>query len=135
MIPTLSYKDAPAAIAWLCKAFGFEKQLVVPNENGAIAHAELVLGRCMIMISSSNNGSEFNKHVISPAEAGNKVTQSTYVVLDDEDMKFHYERAKDNGAVIAVDLKTEDYGGQGYSCFDIEGHLWSFGSYDPWLTL
>ncbi len=38
---------------------------------------------------------------------------------------------KDNGARIAIDLKMEDYGGQGYSCYDIEGHLWNFGSYDP----
>jgi uncharacterized glyoxalase superfamily protein PhnB len=29
-------------------------------------------------------------------------------------------------------LKTEDYGGRGYSCRDSEGHLWNFGTYDPW---
>ena len=40
IIPTMRYKDAAAAIEWLCKAFGFEKHLVVPGENGAIAHAQ-----------------------------------------------------------------------------------------------
>ena len=25
-----------------------------------------------------------------------------------------------------------DYGGWLYQCLDPEGHLWSFGSYDPW---
>ncbi len=29
-------------------------------------------------------------------------------------------------------LKEEDYGGKNYSCWDPEGHLWSFGSYNPW---
>ncbi len=28
-------------------------------------------------------------------------------------------------------LEDKDYGGRGYSCRDLEGHVWSFGSYDP----
>ena len=24
------------------------------------------------------------------------------------------------------------YGGLGHTCRDIEGHIWTFGSYDPW---
>jgi uncharacterized glyoxalase superfamily protein PhnB len=39
VIPTLRYNDAAAAIAWLCEAFGFEKHLVVPGEDGTIVHA------------------------------------------------------------------------------------------------
>ena len=39
VIPCLRYRDAPAAIEWLCSTFGFEKQLVVPNDDGTIAHA------------------------------------------------------------------------------------------------
>ena len=31
-----------------------------------------------------------------------------------------------------MEIKDEDYGGRGFSCFDPEGHLWNFGSYDPW---
>ena len=27
VVPTLRYRDVPAAIAWLCTAFGFEKQM------------------------------------------------------------------------------------------------------------
>ena len=36
VIPTLRYRDAAAAIEWLCTAFGFEKHLVVPGEKGTI---------------------------------------------------------------------------------------------------
>ena len=32
----MRYQDAPAAIEWLCSAFGFQKHLVVPGENGTI---------------------------------------------------------------------------------------------------
>ena len=38
VIPCLRYRDAPKAIEWLCTVFDFERQLVVPNEDGTIAH-------------------------------------------------------------------------------------------------
>lgn len=34
VIPALRYRNAPAAIDWLCQVFGFERQLIVPNEDG-----------------------------------------------------------------------------------------------------
>jgi uncharacterized glyoxalase superfamily protein PhnB len=43
-----------------------------------------------------------------------------------------YVRAKATGAKIVIEIKDEDYGGRGFSCYDLEGHLWSFGTYDPW---
>ena len=36
VIPAMRYRDAPAAIDWLCRAFGFERHLVVPDEAGGI---------------------------------------------------------------------------------------------------
>jgi len=50
VIPCLRYRDAPAAIEWLCRAFGFEKHLVVPNQDGTIAHAQLSFGAGMVML-------------------------------------------------------------------------------------
>ncbi|MGH9859018.1 MAG: VOC family protein, partial [Candidatus Acidiferrales bacterium] len=52
VIPCLRYQDAPAAIEWLCRVFGFEKHLVVPNPDGTIAHAQLSFGNGMIMLGS-----------------------------------------------------------------------------------
>ena len=49
VIPAMRYRDANAAIEWLCKAFGFEKHFVVPGENGTVAHAQLTFGNGMIM--------------------------------------------------------------------------------------
>ena len=34
VIPCLRYRDAQSAIEWLCRAFGFEKHLVVPAKTG-----------------------------------------------------------------------------------------------------
>ena len=52
VIPALRYRDATAAIDFLCLAFGFEKHLVVPGDNGKIAHAQLTFGNGMIILGS-----------------------------------------------------------------------------------
>ena len=130
MIPSFRYKDAPKAIVWLCRAFGFEKQLVVPGEGETIAHAQLVFGHGMIMLgSASTHGGGYDDLVSTPAEAGTN-TQSAYVVVEDADT--HYASAKAAGAEMVLDIQDQDYGGRGYTCKDLEGYLWSFGDYDPW---
>lgn len=129
VIPGLRYQDAPKAIEWLCDAFGFEKNLVVPGEGGRIAHAQLTYGNGMIMLGSADAG-EYGRHLKQPSEIGGAVTQSVYIIVPDTDS--HYSRAKAAGAVIVIDIKDEDYGGRGYTCRDLEGHIWSFGSYNPW---
>jgi uncharacterized glyoxalase superfamily protein PhnB len=53
VIPCLRYRDAPAAIEWLCSTFGFNKQAVYPNSDGTIAHAQLTFGNGMIMLGSA----------------------------------------------------------------------------------
>lgn len=131
IIPGFTYKNAPAAIEWLCEAFGFEKHLIVPGEKtGIIAHAQLTLGSVMIMLGSSGSGSEYSKLIKHPSDIGGFETQSPYILTDDPDAM--YNRAKQHGAKIAIEIKTEEYGGRGFSCYDLEGHLWNFGSYDPW---
>jgi uncharacterized glyoxalase superfamily protein PhnB len=131
VIPCLRYRDAPAAIEWLCRAFGFEKHLVVPNQDGTIAHAQLSFGNGMIMLGSVVE-SEFGRLMKQPDEIGGAETQTAYVIVSDADAV--YARAKAAGATIVVEIKDEDYGGRGFTCRDPEGHLWSFGTYDPWAT-
>ncbi len=67
IIPTMRYKDAPAAIEILCNAFGFEKHLVVPGENDTIAHAQLTIGDAMIMLGSERDN-EYGKLVKTPKD-------------------------------------------------------------------
>jgi uncharacterized glyoxalase superfamily protein PhnB len=129
IIPTLRYHDAPAAIDWLCKAFGFEKHLVVPDEAGGIAHAQLTLGQGMIMLGSARDD-DFGRLQKPPRDVGGVGTQSAYVIVEDCDE--HYARAVAAGAKVLLDIEDKDYGGRGYSCRDPEGHVWSFGSFDPW---
>ncbi len=131
VIPTLRYGDASAAIEWLCEAFGFEKHLVVPGESETIAHAQLVFGNGMIMLGSALDR-EFDKLQKPPSTTGSVPSQSPYIIVEDADK--HYERAVAAGAEIVMDIKDEDHGGRGYSCRDPEGHIWNFGTYDPWAA-
>ncbi len=55
VIPGLRYADAATAIESLCRAFGFERHLVVPSEDGTIAHAQLTFGNGMIMLGSARD--------------------------------------------------------------------------------
>ncbi len=48
----MRYADAAKAIDWLCDAFGFERHLIVPGENGAITHAQLTFGNGTLMLGS-----------------------------------------------------------------------------------
>jgi uncharacterized glyoxalase superfamily protein PhnB len=130
VIPCLRYRNAPAAIDWLCQVFGFERQLVVPGPENTIAHAQLSLGNGMIMLGSAQNGGEWGKLVKQPDEIGGFETQSPYLVVPDADAV--YARVKAAGGQIVLDIKDEGYGGRGFTCRDLEGRLWNVGTYDPW---
>ena len=130
VIPGLRYRDAPAAIEWLCNVLGFEKQLVVPGDTDkTILHAQLRLGGGMIMLGSVSDN-DFGRLMQQPDETGGRETQCSYVVVDDPDVI--YEKAKASGAEIVMPIKDEEYGGRGFTCRDPEGHIWAVGNYNPW---
>lgn len=135
VIPCLWYRNAPAAIDFLCDAFGFERHAVYADDKAPsiIHHAQLVRDGQMIMLSTYADDTEFKRRsgIRHPDEAGGN-TQSAYLVLDDVD--GHAAHAREAGARIVMEPADQDYGGRSYSALDCEGYLWSFGSYDPWAT-
>ena len=128
VIPSFRYDDAPGMIDFLCDAFGFERNLVVPDGDGGVAHAQLTLGGGMIMLGSARED-DFGALVVT-AKAAGVITSSPYVVVPDVDA--HCARARAAGAEIVMAPADQDYGGRLYAARDPEGQLWNFGSYDPW---
>jgi uncharacterized glyoxalase superfamily protein PhnB len=119
IFPVLSYQNAPAAIEWLGRAFSFEKQVAYPGPDGTIVHAELRRDAGVIGISS-----------VAPATEANpwtSVRQGVYVTVADVDA--HCKRAQAAGARIGIPPYDTHYGSREYSAWDIEGHLWGFGTY------
>lgn len=129
VIPTLRYADAPAALRWLCESFGFREHLVVEGADGTIQHAQIVLGKGMVMLGSARND-EFGKLQAPNSDKTATVSQSPYVIVDDVDQ--HHARAVAAGATITMPPEEQGHGGKLYSCRDPEGNLWNFGSYNPW---
>lgn len=76
IIPSLRYRNAPAAIEWLCRVFGVQKNLVVPDESGGIAHAQLSCGDGMMMLGSVRDD-EWRRFIRQPDEISGAATQST----------------------------------------------------------
>jgi uncharacterized glyoxalase superfamily protein PhnB len=129
LIPAIIYEDAPAAIDFLVNAFGFERIMVVPGPNNTIVHSELLVPgtSAMVMVGSSATSWLGLK---SPRALGG-LSSGVYIVVDKVDA--HCERARSAGAKIMREPTDQEYGGRDYSCLDPEGHLWSFGTYQPAL--
>jgi uncharacterized glyoxalase superfamily protein PhnB len=133
IVPSLRYRDCLVAIDWLIRAFGLEKQAVfVAPDNKTVQHAQLTFGNGMIMLGSVDNGGQASKFMVQPDEIGLRETKSTYLVVNDADAV--YATAKAAGAEMVLDIRDMDYGGRGFTCRDLEGHIWSIGTYDPWET-
>ena len=129
VVPGLRYDDPEAAVAFLCSAFGFADRGVFRDPHGAIVHAQITFGNGMVMLGPNSNP-ELRERMAVPAEVGGRSTQAIFVVVEDADK--HLVQAVAGGAVILKDIRDQDYGGRGYTCADPEGHVWEFGTYDPW---
>jgi uncharacterized glyoxalase superfamily protein PhnB len=126
IFPELVYEDAPAALEWLERVFGFVKGEVIEGPDGTIAHAEMHLGAGTIMPKSPMAEAEYR--TMSP-RALRGISQCLYVTVDDPDA--HYEHANAAGAEIVMEPFDTEYGARNYTTWDLEGHLWSFGTYSP----
>jgi uncharacterized glyoxalase superfamily protein PhnB len=97
--PVLSYRDARAAIAFLTPAFGFEERAVYARDD--------------------------DPTIVEHAELrwplGGGIMFGSAGAL--------YERATAAGAEVVRGLVDEDYGSRGFTVRDLEGNLWSFGTY------
>src|SRR3712207_5707094 len=89
--PILGYRDPRAAIDFLRDAFGFERQLVVDNEDGSVMHAELRLGDAVVMLATASEGSEGRPGIAAGAH-------HLYVAVEDTDA--HHRQAAAAGADV-----------------------------------
>jgi uncharacterized glyoxalase superfamily protein PhnB len=131
VIPAYRYRDAKAAIDWLCTVLGFERKAVYDGPDGTVGHAELTLNGGMIMLGSVKDD-EHAKRFKTPAELGGMETCSSYIVVPDADAV--HARAVAAGAEIIRPLQDTPYGSREFAVHDPEGHSWSVGTYDPWAA-
>jgi uncharacterized glyoxalase superfamily protein PhnB len=119
IFPMLAYQDAPAAIDFLCNAFGFVEQWRMEGEGGTIGHAELDLeGEVVMLASAWRDGG-----MATPNELGGVHCQLRCIV---EDVDAHWRQAREAGAIIIGEPTDQEYGERVYRAMDPEGHRWIF---------
>ncbi|HEY7901276.1 MAG TPA: VOC family protein [Caulobacteraceae bacterium] len=125
--PQIFYRDPRAAIAWLERAFGFETTLLVTDDAGAVAHAEmgLGLGRFNIGAELASNDILGPARMKSPASLDGQGTQFVRVALE-SGLDAHCATAEAAGARITQRPETQFYGSRVYRALDSEGHVWTF---------
>ncbi|MYA00963.1 MAG: glyoxalase [Chloroflexi bacterium] len=119
IFPYLTYADAPAAIDWLCRVFGFELANSYTSADGRIAHASLCHDGLYVMLSS-----EFGQ-LDNHAPPGDQVATSR-IHMHVGDIEEHYQHAMVEGARIVQGLQDRFWGMRSYHALDLEGYRWSF---------
>lgn len=129
IIPMLSYEEGVIAMDWLCRVFGFSEKTRMVGSNGRLEHGELTLGDGMVMLATPSPDYQSPKHHRQVCTATAKFYEVPYVIngvlVYVDDVKSHFQRSKDNGALILSELED---GGPGlrYRAEDLEGHRWMF---------
>ena len=119
IVPMLAYDDAPAAIDFLCRAFGFEKKYAMTMDDGTIGHAEVSMGDAVVMLATV-----WRSAGMAPPSELEGVHAQVQVYVDDVDA--HFARAKEAGATIVAEPSDQFYGARMYRANDPEGHRWIF---------
>ena len=118
----MSYRDAPRALESLA-ALGFEVVARQDGVDGSVVHAEVRLGSVVLMIASDDAGYEV------PALKGRSTGGGLYVRIEDVDALFG--RAVAAGWQPVFGPESTEWGTRRARVLDLEGHEWSFGSYEP----
>ena len=126
VIPFLRYRNPTAAVDWLVETFGFARHDIT-EVDGEVVHAELRWGNATIQLGGG--GPHDALGMSSPLDLTG-TSQGVYVCVgDDAAVDEHHARATAGGAKILYDLHDTSYGSRDYGVTDLEGHVWSFGSY------
>lgn len=123
--PCFRYRDAPAMIDWLSRAFGFAVRAKY-MDGDKVGHAEMTFGSAIIMLGSTKDD-DYGRIVGEPGR--DNAGKATYVAVPDADAV--YATATAAGAKIVEELNNRDYGSREFICTDPEGHVWAFGTYWP----
>lgn len=128
ILPATRYQDCDAALVFLRDVLGLTEHAVFRDDMGAIVHAQMGAGTGMMMFGPRQGGA-FDRFIVDPAETGGRETTTIYVVVDD--ITARYRQVTAAGVRPLIDLEAQAHGGQSFTVADPEGHIWTFGDYDP----
>ncbi|MGY6656119.1 VOC family protein [Amycolatopsis sp. TRM77291] len=122
----LAYRDAPKALRWLERAFGFETVVEYADDRGLILHSELRLGEVRIIVFSAEE--DYDR----PARKGETVGHGLYVSLPTQEaVDAVFASALEAGATSVWKPEDTEWGNYRCRVDDLEGYEWTFGTYVP----
>ena len=127
LMPVLRYRDCNAAVDFLTDDLRLHRGQRVPRRQGNVQHAELCIRQRR---HHDRPGRRYPvRQGDAPAERGRRRDGELFAVVNDPDA--HHARVEGAGFEIVLPLRDESYGSREYSVRDPEGHIWTFGTYDP----
>jgi uncharacterized glyoxalase superfamily protein PhnB len=128
VIPMVAYADAPAAMDWLCDAFGFrERRRMMDGDR--LTHGELDTDFGRIMLATGPAGYEGPKRHRVHCTAADTWLSVPWIVdgvlVYVRDVQAHHDHARRRGATILSAVES-DFPGPRYRAEDLEGHRWMF---------
>lgn len=125
----LAYEDGIAAIEWLCKVFGFSERTRMVDGDGKLTHGEISMGNGIVMLACPTPDYQSPKHHRTICDHAAKWYRVPYIIngilVYVDDVKAHYNHAKENNAIILSELES-GFPGLRYRTEDLEGQRWMF---------
>lgn len=131
IVPFLGYEDAPGAIEWLERAFGFtEDRDARYEEEGTITHAELEVEGARVYLSTPRDYAS-PRRLRETSDLARRAYDNPWVIdghfVEVDDVEAHHARAAAAGATILRKPEDPGIGYRIYTAEDPEGHRWMFG--------
>jgi uncharacterized glyoxalase superfamily protein PhnB len=132
VLPQLRYDDPNAAVAWLCRVFGFREVSRMAGTDGTIHVADLrTSGDGAVLVSGRSPAVRSHLRAVLPDDfregaetAWPNLSYSITVMVPDVDA--HYDRARREGARLISEPTDQPWGLRDYEAVDLEGRQWNF---------
>ncbi|MER8018115.1 VOC family protein [Streptomyces griseoluteus] len=124
VIPHIMVDDAAAAIDFYERAFGAREDFRIDAPGGGILHAELTIGRSVLMLGDASVDEAASASFAAPASLGGGTSVALHVFVADVDSLA--ERAQAAGAEILQPPKDMFHGDRTVILKDPSGHMWVF---------
>lgn len=129
IVPMIDYEDGPAAMDWLCRAFGFQERARLLEPDGRLSHGELTCRGGRLLLASPSPDYRSPRSRRAQDERERRLAALPWVIdgilVYVEDIDAHYARAAAAGAII-LSPPSDDGIGRLYRAEDPEGHRWMF---------
>jgi len=119
--PSLTVRDAAAAIQFYKEAFGAEEVVRMPGPNGKIMHAEIRIGDSVLFVND-----EWPGMAVAPPMSG---LPSSYLFMYVPDVDRIFTQAVAGGATVNMAVENQFWGDRYGKLTDPFGHHWGIATH------